>query len=278
MTLGAALYWSALRPTHEGVWQSLQSRLPIVTIDQGENGDIYRIDNLRDFRYHPDGAIATPQYFSAQYQPADLQQVWLGISHFGGYGFAHTFLSFEFSEQLFLVASVEARLRADQSYNPLFGLVRQYNKLVVLGSEADVIGLRSHIRSERVLLYPLTLSKEQMQYLFRAVMVDAQQLSMRPSFYNTLLDNCTTNLLKHDPDYHVYNSLIDYRLLLPGYSDAVVQERGWMPDGASLESLRQRATVVVTEKVGLDAEGFSQAIRRGWQVQTASAVDVSPNK
>src|SRR5690606_19116865 len=104
--------------------------------------------------------------------------------------------SFEFSNNEFLAASVEARLRPGQSYSPLMGLMRQYNKLIVLGSEADIIGLRSHIRAERVLLYPLQLNQAQMEYVFHSFMKDAQALEQQPGFYNTLLDNCTTNLLK----------------------------------------------------------------------------------
>src|SRR5690606_20776437 len=180
-----------------------------------------------------------------------------------GYGFAHTFLSFEFADGQYLVASVEARMRPEQNYHPLFGLIRQYNKIVVLGTEADIIGLRSHIHSEQVLLYPLQLEAAQTTYLFQALMGDAQQLVELPEFYNTLLDNCTTNLLKHAPGYRFYTSLVDYRLMLPGYSDAVAWEKNWINADQPLEKLREQARInpALTKP---EAENFSQMIRRGW--------------
>lgn len=271
--LGASLYWSALKPTHHGEWQALQRQLPVVELGQGERGDFYHISNLRDFRYHTDGAVAQAQYREGRYDVADLQRVWLGISHFGGYGLAHTFLSFEFAHDEFLAASVEARLRPGQSYSPFMGLVRQYNKIIVLGSEADIIGLRSHVRAERVLLYPLELDQAQRVYLLRSMMKDAQALAQQPDFYNTLLDNCTTNLLKYDPEYRFYTSLLNYRLLLPGFSDVVAQKKGWISTAQPLATLRLQATIDV-DLGGPEGEGFSRAIRRGYQ---PASTESSPN-
>lgn len=258
-------------PTHEGEWSLLQTRLPQVELRQDEETSFYRIENLRDFRYHPDGRVQRAEYRTADFSPADLQQVWLGISHFGDYGLAHTFLSFEFANDQFLAASVEARTRPGQSYNPFLGLMRQYNKIVVLGTEVDIIGLRTHIRGERVLLYPLQLNAEERQYLFNAMMVDAQQIARQPGFYNTLLDNCTTNLLKHDPDYRFYTSLLDYRLLLPGFSDEVMQEKGWLGMGEPFIDLRVRATINA-HLISHEAESFSRAIRQGYHAEYAQPV------
>ena len=259
-----SMYLFSRTPTHEGEWSPLQTRLPQVEWRQDGTTSYYHIDNLRDFRYNADGSVQRADYRAADFSPADLQQVWLGISHFGGYGLAHTFLSFEFKHDQFLSASVEARLRPDQNYNPFLGLLRQYNKMVVLGTEADIIGLRTHIRKERVLLYPLQLTEQERDYLFNAMMTDAQQIAQQPDFYNTLLDNCTTNLLKHDPNYRFYTSLLDYRLLLPGYSDEVMQEKGWLTAEEPIIDLRAKA-LINAELMSLDAEDFSRVIRRRYQ-------------
>lgn len=264
MSLGAVLYWSAQVPGHAGNWQASHARLAGVASGHDERGQFYHLTNLRDFRYRTDGSIAAADYREARFAVADLRRIWFGISHFGGYGFAHTFLSFEFADEQYLVASVEARMRPDQNYHPLFGLIRQYNKIVVLGTEADIIGLRSHIRGEQVLLYPLQLDAAQTEYLFHALMGDAQQLVERPGFYNTLLDNCTTNLLKHAPGYRFYTSLIDYRLMFPGYSDAVAWEKNWINTDQPLEELRERARINPALTTP-EAEDFSQMIRRGWR-------------
>lgn len=277
--LGAFLYWRALVPTHEGEWQALQARLPEASLHQGylsqtrepqasadtsQTSDYIRLRGVRDFRYHPDGSIAEGRYLEGDYYLQDLKGVWLGISHFGEPGLAHTFLSFEFSEDNFLVASIEARLRPEQSYHPLLGLVRQYPRLLVWGTEADIIGLRTHVRKERVLLYPLRLSPEQAQGLLVALTMETAELSKTPDFYNTLTDNCATGLLKFEPDYRWYASLMDYRILLPGFVDGLLLERGWIAAEGSLTDLRQRASVAA-ETAPPTAEHFSAALRSGWR-------------
>ncbi len=250
------VYLGMQSPTHQGPWIAAQSRLPELTVA----GDSYHIRHIRDFRYHADGSPSQLNYLERSYHPTDLQRVWLGISHFAGGGLAHTFLSFEFAGDDFLVASVEARLRPGQSYKPLAGLLRRYNRLVVLGTEEDVIGLRSHIRAERVLLYPLELNDVQRRHLWSGIMADVELLSREPAFYNTLLDNCTTNLLKHDPGHRLLPRLLDYRLLLPGFSDGFARDRGWIADDLPLQEMRTRARVD-PQGVDVDDPGFSRAIR-----------------
>jgi hypothetical protein len=263
LLLGPIIYWCAHTPSHDGEWSELQTHLPEVVRHEQAGGVVYEVRHLRDFRYHSDGSPSTRQYLEAKYDSSGLHQVWFGISHFGEPGLAHTFLSFEFADDVFLVASVEARLRPHQSYNPLFGMARQYSKMIVLGTEADVIGLRTHSRGERVLLYPLKLDKAQSAYLLHTLMDDVRQLARQPSFYHTLFDNCATNLLKYDPAYRVYTSLLDYRLLLPGFADGVVQEKGWITARYPLEELRSVAQID-SAKTTPEALDFSRAIRRGW--------------
>lgn len=269
------LYLWLLSPSHDGVWSPLQNRLPQIETRENSIGVSYHISNLRDFRYHIDGSVREKNYVKRSYALVDLERVWFGISHFGKYGLAHTFLSFEFAGDNFLAASVEARLRPDQNYHPLLGLMRQYNKLVVLGTEMDVIGVRTAIRQERVLFYPLQLSIEQRNYLFTAVMEDAQAIAARPTFYNTLLDKCTTNLLKHDPGYRFYTSLLDYRLLLPGYSDEVAYEKAWLDNIFSLEELRLNAAINNAQVTLEDPLRFSQVIRQGLVNKQAVAAKFS---
>lgn len=249
-----------LTPTHDGEWGALQGRIPTIT---GSAEGQYAISGIRDFRYHSDGSVAEARYFDDQIDLAGLQRIWLGISHFAPMGLAHTFLSFEFSDQRFLVASVEARLNASQSYSPVKGLLRRYHKMIVLGTEADIIGLRSHIRQERVLLYPLQLKVEEQQYVLRAILNDAQAIEQQPAFYNTLLDNCLTNLVKHDPDFRHWWSLTDYRLVLPGFSDGLAWERGWINNALTLPEARQRAEINPSE-TDLTDSAFSAKIRSGW--------------
>ena len=250
-----AVWLFALTPVHDGEWLPGHARLPEISIGE----DTLTIRHLRDFRYHPDGRIREARYRQLQLSLDSLQQVWLGISHFADNGLAHTFLSFEFADGQSLVASVEARMRPGQDYHPLPGILRQYHKIIVLGTEQDIIGLRSYIRGERVLFYPLTLNAKQQQHLLRGMMHDVQAISQQATFYNTLLDNCTTSLLRHDPRHRPWHSLLDYRILLPGHADAYARERGWI--STQLPLARQRAELAISSAIPPDSSDFSRRIR-----------------
>lgn len=257
LLLGLPLLFLAMQtPTHHGDWQPMQSRLPEVRIDN----DTLHVRHLRDFRYHPDGKVKTIRYLEQSYPLAELKGVWFGISHFAERGLAHTLLSFEFADGRYLVASVEARMRPQQSYHPLPGMLHRYHKIIILGSEEDIIGLRSHIREERVLLYPLQLNEAQRQHILLGMMKDVEALHQQPAFYNTLLDNCTTSLLRHNPQYSTWRGLLDYRILLPGHSDNYAQQRGWIDPERDLRSWRREA--VIPAGVSPEQAAFSQQIRR----------------
>lgn len=250
----------ALRPSHEGDWSTAQARIPLITSPHTGH---YAISGIRDFRYHADGSVAEVRYLDEVIDLDGLQRIWLGISHFAPMGLAHTFLSFEFADQHFMVASVEARLNTTQSYSPLKGLLRRYHKMIVLGTEADIIGLRAHIRQERVLLYPLQLTADEQRYVLREVLNDARDIAQQPAFYNTLLDNCLTNLAKHDPAFRHWWSFTDYRLLLPGFSDGLAWQKGWVSNQITLSEARQRAQIDPTSAQP-DQGHFSNNIRAGW--------------
>lgn len=242
-------------PGHDGAWLEMQARLPEVRFVE----DVYQIRNIRDFSYHDDGSIRTVRYLHQDYPLASLTRIWLGLSHFTDYGLAHSFLSFEFDDGRHLVASVEARMRPGQSYAPVAGLLRRFHKIIVLGSEPDIIGLRSHVRKERVLLYPLELSAAQNRRVFAGMMQDVRTLEDKPSFYNTLLDNCTTSLLRHDPEHRFWRGLLDYRILLPGFADEYALARGWIRADEGLAVLRSR--VVVPDDLEPGDARFSERIR-----------------
>lgn len=258
--------WFALKtPTHEGEWHALQAQLPVVE----RNSEGYQLSNIRNFRYDADGVPTSTDYLTQEYAVDQLVGVWLGLSHFAGYGFAHAFLSFEFVNpeadqgSHFLVLSVEARMRPEQSYSPFKGLFKTYQRINVLGTEEDIIGLRSHVRGEQVYLYPLTLPVEHQHYLFHSLMQETQTLNQQPAFYNTLLHNCVTSLLKHDPDYRFSRHMFDYRVLLPGFGDEFAQEKGWLEQGVDISLLRARGNV--PDSVDPKGQGFSQLIRESRQ-------------
>jgi len=252
------IYLMLLTPSSQGPWQPGLEKLAYVDIQGRE----LVVHNIRDFKYSRD-QVTESSYITRSYHLDNLSHIWYGISHFASNGLAHSFLSFEFADGDYLVLSVETRLRLGQSYHPVAGALRQFNKIYVWSTERDVIGLRTHIRDERVLLYPITVENQiQKEGFLMALINDTNDLSQKPAFYNTFWDNCLTNLLKHS-SYKNDISSIDFRVLLPGHSDGLTYALGITPNDMSLDMARSKASVKVNATT-IEAEDFSTMIRCGW--------------
>ncbi len=248
-------------PINAGPWQEAQARVPRIDF----SGRDFTIQNLRDFRYDEEANVVRRTYKNAKFSLENLERGWIGLSHFGSFGLAHSFFSFEFVDgetSQFLALSVEARLRPGQSYKPLAGLFRRYTKIYVFSTEQDLIGLRSHRRGERVLLYPVNVSKDELRNFFLAVAADANALQAKPAFYNTILDNCLTNLLKHTALVDEISST-NIKVLLPGRIDRVTYAFNITPANLPFHEARQLATVNAQLK-SIDDPAFSASLRCGW--------------
>src|SRR5262249_45004567 len=110
---------------------------------------------------------------------------------------AHTMLSFGFDDGEYLALSVEIRKEQEETYNPVWAMFNKYELMYVLGDERDLIGLRSNFRRNDVYLYETNATPEQVRKLFEGVLARANKLKKEPEFYNTLTNNCTTNLVRH---------------------------------------------------------------------------------
>lgn len=210
------------KPTNDADWKTQYKILPEIDLDD----DLINIKNLRDFRYHPDESIAAANYKTETYNLSKMQKAWYCISHFGPNGLAHVLLSFEFSDSKYLVVSIEARLKKKhkRGYNALKGLFGTYTKIMVMATEQDVIGLRTHVRGETVYLYPLDISELYTKALLLNYLGRTQSLRIAATFYNSIIDNCMTSLLQESQDYDDLASWMDKRILLPGYSDELAYE------------------------------------------------------
>lgn len=246
-------------PSHDKHWKTPQARLPAITLGETD----FSIAGVRDFSYNEQGEVTKPNYLNEQFNYADLTGLWFGLSHFGDNGLAHAFLSFEFESQGYLALSIEARLQEGQSYHPLRGLFRRYEKIYVFGTEADIVGLRSHIRGEPVLLYPIALEHAAAVAVLKHYLQEAQQLEHKPDFYNTLLDNCLTGILRASQEFTTWDFVTDTRVIFPGRSDALAHELGLIPVTAPLEELRHRARID-TDVSDPALPNFSRTIRMGW--------------
>lgn len=259
-----------MTPSNEGPWRDEQDKSLYAELA----GRSVTLHNIRDLRSDdPQQAPGRP-YFSKTFQLDDIERIWFGLSHFGPYGLAHSILSIEFSDGEYVAISIEARTRLGQVYHPVRGLFRQYTKVYIAATEQDIIGRRLHQRGETVLLYPVIVPRENMERFFLALIADANALYETPEFYNTILDNCLTNLVKNSARMSEI-SVTDSRMLLPGRVDRLTYAFGITPDDIPFESARQRA-LTDPNLAGMDDPLFSEKIRCGWNGYAGMNIPACP--
>jgi hypothetical protein len=179
---------------------------------------------------------------------------------------AHTMLSFEYTEpdgQIgHLAISIETRKEKGQSYNPVLGSARQYELMYVVADERDVIQQRANFLNEQVYLYRTTATPDSTRLLLVDMLCRANQLSAQPEFYNTLTNNCTTNIVQHINRIKPYRVAYDLRVLLPGYSDRLAYDEGLIVPHGTFEETKRQALVNPRAERFADREDFSELIRR----------------
>jgi hypothetical protein len=245
-------------PSHQRPWRKEQSLLPHIVLEDR----FVHIQNVRDFTFRSSDDF-TPGYQNRTYHLDRLERVWLVLAPFtwDWRGPAHIFLSFGFSDSQYIGVSVEARREDGQSYSLWKGLLRQFELMYVIGEERDLIGLRAVVWNTPVYLYPMRATPYQVQNVFLHMIGRAQALEQQPAFYNTIVNNCTTNIL--DAVNAIATKPIPFgpKLLLPGYSDAVAHERGLIDTELSLEAARTRFQINERAKAAMGRPDFSTRIR-----------------
>lgn len=247
-------------PANDRDWAADQARPAGVRVE----GRRVRVAALRDFRHAPDGSFEAA-YRSAVYDADDVRRVWFVVAPFARRwrGLAHTFVSFELTGDRFLAASVEARRERDEAYSLVGGLLRRFEVTYVVGTEEDLIGLRA-ARGDTLYLYPGAATPAESAELFLDMMRRAAELEASPEFYNTLVNNCTTNLRDHVNALFPETLPWGWGVLLPGYSDALALEHGLLATDLALEEARARFRVDERAREARETGGdLSREIRRG---------------
>ncbi|MCJ8312254.1 MAG: DUF4105 domain-containing protein [Saccharospirillaceae bacterium] len=249
------------KPLQNKNWTAIHKKTAQITFDN----NIINIQNIKDFTYMDNGQINKAHYFNDSFDITQVKTVWYGLAHFSKFGIAHAFLSFEFENGQFLVTSIEARRLSKQKFSPFKGMFNQYNKIIVFGTERDIIGLRTHYLKHKVYLYALEMDKSETQSLFESVLKDALKLQKQPEFYNTLLDNCLTGIAKFSKQWNKLRYTFDYRVFLPGFSDVLVQKMGFLNTDISIKNIRAKALL---NPVGSHPEDhdFSKKIRKNYNI------------
>ena len=246
-------------PSNDRQWHPTQARLPRVTVTP----DAVHIRNVRDFAYRTETSFEE-RYVDRTYDLRELDSVWYAVSRFGGIpGLAHAFLTFGFGDE-YVSISVEARKESAEAYSPVAGLLREYELMYVIGTERDIIGVRTEIWGEDVSLYPVRASRDAMRRTFLNMVTRAEHLAVRPEFYNTLTNSCSSNIVRHVNAISPGHVRAGLRTVLPGYSDRLAWERGLIDSNLPFPVARERFRVRAVASRGPLADDYSAAIRRGF--------------
>ncbi|MBA4015676.1 MAG: hypothetical protein C0483_00665 [Pirellula sp.] len=260
LLLLASVGCSKLRPSNNRDWSPDQAELAYAEYEK--DGHHVTVHNVRscDYRTSDDYTV---HYYDRKYDLTKLKTVdFLRVPFPGTPELAHTMLSFGFDGEEYLGVSVEIRKEKGETYNPALAAANQYEIMYVLGDERDLIGLRTNYRLNDVYLYPTRARSTQVRQMFDHVMERVNKLKKQPEFYNTLTNNCTTNIVAHVNQITPGRVPYDYRVLLPGYSDRLAYDLGLLKTDLTFDETRAAARITETAYKAREAPDFSQAIRR----------------
>ena len=250
--------WSLRRPSHARDWSIEQATLPRAEL----SGSTVTIRGVRNFRYDAAGD-PLPAYDDRSYDLDQIQTVWFGLSPFekDWRGPAHAFLSFGFADSQYVAISVEARREAGEWYSIVKGMLRSFEIMYVIGDERDLVGARAIERGDDVYLYPIRASPEQVRQLFVRMLERANDIYERPQFYNTLTNNCTTNIVDQANSLGTVKIPYGREILLPGYADELAVRLGLVADSVPVEVARARYLINERARRFADDPLFSLRIR-----------------
>ncbi|HJU66255.1 MAG TPA: DUF4105 domain-containing protein, partial [Gemmatimonadaceae bacterium] len=154
---------------------------------------------------------------------------------------------------------------------------RQFELLYVVGDERDLIGQRARFQKGPLYLYPIRAPREKMREMFVGMLERANALRRQPEFYNTLSNNCTSNVVDHVNRIAPNTVHAGWKTVLPGYTDEVAYALGLLDSDLDLARARER--FVVNDKARRFANDplFSLRIREGSPRTTTAVPSTVPS-
>ena len=256
--LGSHPLLSALRPSNERDWAPEQAVLPTAEF----RGNEVRVHNIRYCKYNSAEDV-TVEHYDKTFDLDRIKSVDFLVCPLPSIpGVAHTMISFGFEDDQYLGVSVEIRKEKGESYDPIKGFLRQYEIMYVVADERDLIQLRTNQWQNEVFLYKTRATPEAARDLFVDVMRRVNKLQVAPEFYDTLTNNCTTNIARHVNRLSPNRIPFDYRVLMAGHSDRLAYDIGLLDTETSFEATRARSGVNYLSYLHRNNADFSAKIRR----------------
>lgn len=247
-----------INPSNDRAWTPDQAILPTAEF----RGNLVKVHNVRYCDYRSDEDF-TVRYDERVFDLDEIHSVDFIVAPFPDQPqVAHTMLSFGFDDNEHVAVSVEIRKELGERYSPVNGALRQYELTYVVADERDVIRLRTDQWLQDVYLYRTKATPKQARQLFLNVMRRVNKLAEEPEFYDTLTNNCTTNIVDHINELAPNRIPFDHRIVLPGLADEYAYDLGLIDSPYSFARTKRRAKINSLAYRFRDAPDFSEKIRQ----------------
>ena len=255
------IWWLAMPPSNSRDWQP-----DLFTLAWAEiTGDKVAIHNIRNCDYRTETDF-TVQYYDKTFDLAKLKGIDFYLVYWGSPKIAHTMMSFDFEGQGNVVFSIETRKEKGEDYDTIKGFFRQFELIYVVADERDLVRLRTNYREkgkgEDVYLYRLNVAPETARKILLSYLGEVNRLKEKPRWYNALTGNCTTSIRQHTMPYNP-RARLDWRLIVNGYIDEMLYERGTLNRSLPFAELKKRSYINPQAQAADKDPAFSQRIRVG---------------
>jgi len=250
-------WYVSLAPRNDREWATDVSKVTTADI----NGNNVTVHNVRNFEWKSDDDF-TPRWDDRNYDLAKLSGADFFLCFWGSKSIAHGIVSFEFDDGEPLAVSIETRREKGESYSAVQGFFRQFELIYVFADERDVVRVRTNVRNEDLYLYHSTLDRDQARQFLLSYLQHANQLAVKPEYYNALTDNCITSIIymaqKTNP-----SAAISWETLLAGHAAHQAYRNGRIDTSMPFEELEARSRISdKARRADRDPE-FSKRIRDG---------------
>ena len=254
----AIVVWSGLlRPSNDRDWAVDVSRPLTATIGP----EVVVVHDVRDFTWRTNDDVI-PRWEERSYRLADLRSMDLINSYWMGPAIAHTLLAFGFADGRYLTMSIEIRRERDEDFSAIAGFFKQYELAFVAAEERDIVRVRSNVRGEDVQIDRITAGPDPVRRMFLELMGRANDVATRPSFYNSLDRNCTTEMF--GAARAVYPGLpFGWEVILSGYLPDFAYRKGLLDTSMPFDELRRRSRASGRARTADADPDFSARIRDG---------------
>lgn len=189
------------KPKAKRDWDTLCSQLPEIIFDKKEEHIVY-IRNIRDAKYNPNFEFENKvEYLNKKYNIDNLEKLWIYVNPFATLQ-NHVVLSFQFGENIldasFLTLSYEVRKTDSLGFNTLKVLYKMFEGYYLIGTEEDVLYVRTNVRKNdgSSYLYELNIDKAGLKKIFFTYSKKVNLYSKKAFKYNFMYRNCLTEIFQ----------------------------------------------------------------------------------